>query len=98
MSKQRTPAQRERQADRHRDGGRYAKVNPCQRCGKSAGVDFCSYRFTDCVDPFGNHWGDEALVVCDSCCVYMESVSPAVAWSEAKSTDWGKLPQGKVSI
>ncbi len=55
-----SPAQLERQ--RHRDQGKYAAVNPCYACGKSAGVDYYSHPLTDCGD-----WGDLALVLCKKC-------------------------------
>jgi hypothetical protein len=37
-----TQARIERQAPEHRCNGKYAKTNPCELCGKSAGIDFCS--------------------------------------------------------
>lgn len=55
-----TPAQQERQT--HRDNGKYAKVNPCYVCGKSAGVDYYSHQDTD--GPIN----DELLVLCKKCC------------------------------
>lgn len=58
--KKRSQAQRERQT--HRKKGRYAKVNPCYACGKSAGVNYFSHPLTDCED-----WGDAALVLCRKC-------------------------------
>ena len=58
----RTKKQIERQ--RFREAGKYAKVNPCQLCGKSAGVDYCSDRRTDSVDSCGNRWADIALALC----------------------------------
>ena len=52
-----TEKQIERQ--RHRSGGRYATVNPCEVCHKSAGVDY--YSLPNC-----NETG-EGLVLCRSC-------------------------------
>lgn len=53
----RSPKQRERQ--HHRNNGKYAKVNPCQGCGKSAGVEYFSHYLTDVGD-----WNDEAICLC----------------------------------
>jgi len=55
-----TESQRRRQS--HRDRGRYAKVNPCYVCGKSAGESYYSHHDTDGV------LGDELLCLCESCC------------------------------
>jgi hypothetical protein len=55
--------QRERQSVEHRENGRYAKVNPCYGCGKSAGVDYYSHHLTDT----GN-WDDAAICLCLKCC------------------------------
>ena len=57
-----TEAQTERQRPEHRAKGRYAKVNPCNVCGKSSGVDYVSDRRTDTGD-----FGDLALCLCDRC-------------------------------
>jgi hypothetical protein len=62
MKPKMTPAQRERQTDEYRKNGKYAKVNPCQGCGKSAGVNYFSHRMTDNMG-----WGDSALVLCKKC-------------------------------
>lgn len=53
--------QRERQASEHRTDGRYAKVNPCEACGKSAGVDYFSNPHTCNLD------GNVGLVLCKTC-------------------------------
>jgi len=55
-------AQKERQKKEFRDKGKYAKVNPCQCCGKSAGVDYFSHPLTD-----SKGWGCNALVLCEKC-------------------------------
>jgi hypothetical protein len=49
--------------DQKRNGaaGRFAKLNPCYGCGKSAGKDYYSHPLTD------NGWGDMALVLCEKC-------------------------------
>jgi hypothetical protein len=51
--------QHERQDDRHREHGRYAKMNPCEICGKSAGANYCSFEDTN-----STGYG---LVICDRC-------------------------------
>ena len=57
----RTPAQQQRQKEEYREHGKYAKVNPCYVCGKSAGVDYCSHPDTDkTID-------DELLCLCKKC-------------------------------
>ena len=56
-----TPAQRQRQKTEHRDRGRYAKVNPCYVCDKSAGVNYFSHPDTD------NTIDDELLCLCREC-------------------------------
>lgn len=63
----RTPAQISRQQDRHREKGKYSKVNPCYVCGKSAGFNYFSHDMTDSVSPLGASWGDEGLVLCAKC-------------------------------
>jgi hypothetical protein len=65
--------QQERQ--QHRDAGRYAKVNPCQCCGKSAGVDYCSHPMTDCTGPDGEHWGGKAICLCMKCLQATEAIT-----------------------
>jgi hypothetical protein len=61
----RTPKQRQRQD--YRENGRYAKVNPCQACGKSAGVEYFSHPLTDCASPSGDEWDDCAICLCKKC-------------------------------
>jgi hypothetical protein len=58
----RTKKQRARQDIEFRNKGRYALVNPCYACGKSAGVDYLSHAMSDT-----NGWGDAALVLCAKC-------------------------------
>lgn len=50
---------RERQG--HRVSGRYAQVNPCYVCKRSAGVDYFSHPDTD------NSIGDALLCLCHEC-------------------------------
>lgn len=90
----RTAAQRLRQD--HRDGGKYAKVNPCYRCGKSASLEYWSH-LCDEVDALGNHWHDTALCICAKCAAHLEKLDPAAAWAETLSPAWGSLPQGKAA-
>ena len=61
----RSRKQQERQ--QHRTQGKYAKVNPCYCCGKSAGVDYASHPMTDRTDPGGRDWGDTAICLCPTC-------------------------------
>lgn len=64
----RTAAQKERQRPEHREKGKYAKVNPCLGCGKSAGIDYLSHPLTDVGD-----WHDIAICLCKKCAVATES-------------------------
>lgn len=65
MKRAMTGAQRERQ--RHRENGKYAQVNPCNGCGKSAGVSYFSHHLTDCDSPLGESWDDLAICLCKKC-------------------------------
>lgn len=60
----RSNAQRARQDKEYREDGkgRYAKVNPCYACGRSAGINYFSHPLTDTVP-----WYDLALVLCKRC-------------------------------
>ena len=60
--KPRSARQRQRQDLEFREGGRYAKVNPCNGCGKSAGIDYCSHYLTDT-----ENWNDAAICLCKKC-------------------------------
>ncbi len=80
-----TPRKRERQDYRSTDG-RYATVNPCQICGRSAGIDYCSDRRTDCVDSAGNSWGDKALCLCGRCATKLEKLADAAAYAIVSGT------------
>lgn len=60
-----TDKQRARQG--FRNAGKYAKVNPCYVCGKSAGVDYFSHPMTDRTDANGQHWSDLAICLCGKC-------------------------------
>lgn len=62
MKKKQSLAQRDRQNREYRSKGKYALVNPCYACGKSAGVDYHSHRLTDT-----GEWHDLALVLCAKC-------------------------------
>lgn len=67
MSGARSDKQRWRQDGEFRNKGRYAKVNPCYGCGKSAGVSYSSHPLTDCISPSGESWGDIAICLCRKC-------------------------------
>ena len=56
-----SPAQHERQSEQHRENGKYAKVNPCYVCGKSAGVNYYAHHDTDGLI------NDELLCIRKSC-------------------------------
>ena len=90
-----TARQRERQ--QHRASGKYAKVNPCYRCGKSAGLDYYSDERTDTVDSQGNAWGDHALCLCGQCAAHMHTLDDAAAWAEVHRDDYGHLPRGRAA-
>lgn len=60
--KPRSKAQVARQDREYRIKGRYAQVNPCLACGKSAGDEYFSHRLTDTGD-----WNDIAIVLCKRC-------------------------------
>jgi len=77
----RTAAQRERQSNEHRDHGRYATLNPCYVCGRSAGVNYFSHASTDCVGPDGT--GDALLVLCPRCARATDPLTgpEAIAWA-----------------
>lgn len=70
-----SPAQRERQRDEHRDRGRYARVNPCYVCDRSAGVNYWSHPLTDCLDAEGIGFGDLGLVLCSRCAKATQEIS-----------------------
>ena len=81
----RSELQQERQ--KHRDHGRYAKVNPCYGCGKSAGVDYFSHPLTDCNGSDGKDWGDVALCLCGKCMTAtqnMTSVDEFIAYAKTR--------------
>jgi hypothetical protein len=88
--------QRERQKREHRDEeGRYAQVNPCYRCGKSAGADYFSGPYVDRGDPTGRSWGDQMLCTCEPCANYLHKLGPEEIAAEVDSKLWGRLPKGK---
>jgi hypothetical protein len=89
-----TYAQNERQRHRRRNG-QYDEVFPCYRCGKSAGVDYFSSRYTDTVDEDGRHWGDELLCLCEPCAKHMTPMTGAQCFAEVSRPEWGNLKRGK---
>lgn len=56
-----TEKQAERQKEQYRNNGKYAKVNPCYVCNKSAGVDYFSHPDTD------KTINDQLLCLCKKC-------------------------------
>jgi hypothetical protein len=60
-------SRRQLERQQHRNHGRYARVNPCYCCGKSAGVDYFSHPLTDQTGSDGKPWGDTALCLCPKC-------------------------------
>lgn len=90
-----TAAQYERQ--QHRAAGKYAKVNPCYRCGKSAGVNYYSCRFTDAGDPSPYVWSDLGLVLCRKCCTFTDK-KPDEAFAEIRAGKWANWPAGSPTL
>lgn len=76
--------QKERQNHRE-NNGRYAKVNPCYRCGKSAGVDYYADRRTDGLI------GDEALVLCAECFTVLDKMMDEELLAEISREDYGHI-------
>ena len=70
MKKSRSNAQRWRQDSEFRVNGKYAKVNPCQGCGKSAGVSYYSHPLTDTDD-----WADIAICLCKTCADFTQDMT-----------------------
>lgn len=62
----RTSAQQARQKEQYREKGKYAKVNPCYVCGKSAGINYWSHHDTDRLI------NDELLVLCGKCATKLD--------------------------
>ena len=84
MKKPLTDAQIRRQ--RHRDHGKYAQVNPCYGCGKSAGEDYFSHPLSDQNGSDGKPWDDVALCLCLNCynaTKNMTRVDEFIAFSKA---------------
>jgi hypothetical protein len=61
MNNNPTWKQIERQRNQYRDNGKYAKMNPCYVCGKSAGADYWSHPDSDGLI------NDELLCLCKNC-------------------------------
>jgi len=59
----------------YRENGKYAKVNPCYLCGKSAGVDYNSHHLTDSDGSDGIPFDDVALCICDRCEVATRTIT-----------------------
>lgn len=60
--------QAKRQSTRE-GNGRYAKLNPCECCGRSAGADYCS-------DDRCNTTG-HGLILCAKCCGNLSTMDDA---------------------
>jgi len=87
-----SPLQRERQSHREKSGGKYAKVNPCYCCGKTAGLDHRSDSRVD--DPAHPGFTAAALVLCDKCADKGEAMSDADAlqfYTDNGTREWGKV-------
>ena len=78
----RTQSQIRRQDRKYRDAGRYAKVNPCYRCGRSAGEDYQSDRRTD------DLVNDEAICLCRPCFVLLDGMSDEQFLAEIARPDF----------
>lgn len=91
MARRMSDRQIERQQSEHRSRGRYAKVNPCGACGKSAGVDYWSDHRVDVLP--GYHI---ALCLCVKCAKKGEAMDDvaALAWYEEQAA---KLAAAKES-
>lgn len=61
--------------------GQYARVNPCDCCGKSAGTDPYGDRRTDTTDSCGNVWDDRAIMLCKRCYTRLDKMGDADAWA-----------------
>ncbi len=82
-----TRSRKQLERQRHREQGRYAKVNPCNGCGKSAGVDYLSHPMTDRIGSDGKNWGDTAICLCPRCLnatEHMTRVDEFVAYAAGK--------------
>lgn len=86
MKKEQTLPQKQRQ--KYRDGGKYAKVNPCYCCDKSAGEHYFSHPLTDDQSPVtGAEWDDLAICLCEKCynsTLDMTEPEEFIAFSEKK--------------
>jgi hypothetical protein len=60
-----TKNQQDYQSNVERKNGKYAKINPCERCGKSVGVDYWSAM--NC-----NKTGRD-VCLCESCCIKVDA-------------------------
>jgi hypothetical protein len=57
----------------HRNNGQYAKVNPCNVCGKSSGDEYLSHPDTDVLI------ADELICLCLACYVELEGFTGPAA-------------------
>lgn len=73
-----TPSQKRRQKHRAASG-RYELVNPCNLCGKSAGVNYFSDRRLDTIDSCGHDWGGLGLCLCAKCASKLDRMDDSEA-------------------
>jgi hypothetical protein len=86
-------SRRQESRQKHREqSGKYAKVNPCYHCGKSAGDDYCSDRRTD------NEFNDEGLCLCRACCDFLDGLADEEALWRLKLANYGTNPQQRTAI
>jgi hypothetical protein len=71
--------QSERQKTREKSG-QYAKMNPCECCGKSAGADYYS-------DDRCNRLGGHGLVLCWTCCERLSGITEDAQYLAALGVD-----------
>ncbi len=62
----------------YRERGRFSVTNPCEMCGKSAGVEYCSDERTNVLGC--------GLVLCKSCAVKAAGMTD----DELKAACWGE--------
>lgn len=73
-----TENQRARQRAEYRNKGKYAQVNPCYVCGKSAGINYSSHHDTDVTI------GDDLLCLCSKCMKILDKLDGKSAIKKAE--------------
>jgi hypothetical protein len=79
MTRKMSQSQQNRQKHRA-TSGRYDLVNPCNLCGKSAGVVYFSDRRLDTIDSCGHDWGGLGLCLCAKCCTKLDGMDDSEAY------------------